>query len=135
MKAWFDIEGHEVCIPVPVLLPPPFPQGTATQPVTFLPWKPHPAPWILGTRLDASLVSDRSLLDTISIPSRHAEPKNALRHEQQRNDAQADQHRGRRLGNRQESDLVDIDVTKDLNHVNEIIRILTSIVKTIGKDV
>jgi four helix bundle protein len=34
----------------------------------------------------------------------------------------------------QESDLVDIDVTKELNHVNEIIRILTPIVKTIGKD-
>jgi four helix bundle protein len=34
----------------------------------------------------------------------------------------------------QESDLVDIDVTKELTHVNEIIRILTSIVKTTGED-
>jgi four helix bundle protein len=33
-----------------------------------------------------------------------------------------------------ESDLVDIDVTNELHSVNEIIRILTSIVKTTGED-
>ncbi len=33
-----------------------------------------------------------------------------------------------------ESELVDIDVTNELHSVNEIIRILTSIVKTTGED-